>query len=120
MRARQSSGGSDIPVATGSRGAEPKNRGRNAAPTKADAKTTHTNPYSHFGVPTVINCVGFATRVGGSCPAPAVLDAMRAANESFVEIDDLQEAASKLIARTTDAEAGIVTCGAAAGLTLSF
>ncbi|MBI4025080.1 MAG: aminotransferase class V-fold PLP-dependent enzyme [Verrucomicrobia bacterium] len=77
------------------------------------------NPYDHFGVPTVVNCVGYATRVGGSCPAKTVLDAMRGGNGAFVEMDDLFEAASKLIARCTGAEAGIVTCSASAGLTLS-
>ncbi len=78
-----------------------------------------SNPFRHFGVPEIINCVGFATRVGGSCPSEAILDAMRAANREYVEIDDLQAAASKVIARATGAEAGLVTCGAAAGLTLA-
>src|SRR5690606_19656848 len=39
--------------------------------------------------------------------------------EIFIEIDDLQAAASKVIARCTGAEAGIVTCGAGAALTLA-
>jgi D-glucosaminate-6-phosphate ammonia-lyase len=78
-----------------------------------------SDPYRHFGVPTIINCVGFATRVGGSCPDWPILDAMRDANRGYVEIDDLQAAASRVIARHTGAEAGIVTCGAAAGLTLA-
>jgi L-seryl-tRNA(Ser) seleniumtransferase len=75
--------------------------------------------YDRYGVPVVINCVGYATRVGGSCPAASVLEAMRQANQAYVEIDDLQAAASRLIARCTGAEAGVVTCGAAAGLTLA-
>src|SRR5204863_2330150 len=77
------------------------------------------NPFQHFGVTEIINCVGYATRVGGSCPSEPILDAMRRANRAFVEIDDLQFAASKVIARHTGAEAGIVTCGASAGLTLA-
>ena len=75
--------------------------------------------YNHFGVTEIINCVGYATRVGGSCPSQPILDAMREANRAFVEIDDLQAAASKVIAHHTGAEAGIVTCGASAGLTLA-
>lgn len=78
-----------------------------------------SNPYRRFGVSEIINCVGFATRVGGSCPSEPILEAMRAANRYYVEIDDLQAAASKAIARYTGAEAGLVTCGAAAGLTLA-
>ena len=75
--------------------------------------------YERLGVPTVINCVGYATRVAGSCPAGPILDAMRQANQSYVQIDDLQAAACRLIAQATGAEAGIVTSGAAAGLTLA-
>lgn len=75
--------------------------------------------YERLGVPEVINCVGYATRVGGSCPKQPVLEAMREAQLASVEIDDLQAAASRLIAECTGAEAGIVTCGAAAGLTLA-
>jgi D-glucosaminate-6-phosphate ammonia-lyase len=76
-------------------------------------------PYARFGIPEIVNAVGYATRVGGSCPHEEVLQAMAAANRAYVEIDDVQSAASKLIARSTGAEAGIVTCGAAAGLTLA-
>jgi L-seryl-tRNA(Ser) seleniumtransferase len=78
-----------------------------------------TDIFEQLGIVTVVNCVGFATRVGGSCPSPAVLEAMRQAQQSYVEIDDLQAAASRAIAEATGAEAGIVTCGAAAGLTLA-
>src|SRR5688500_665549 len=75
--------------------------------------------YEHFGVPTIINCVGYATRVGGSCPSEAVLQAMLEANQAYIEIDDLQAAASRVIANATGAEAGVITCGAAAALTLA-
>jgi len=66
----------------------------------------------------IINAVGYATRVGGSCPHPEVLRAMQSAQERYFEIDDLLAHASCVIARRTGAEAGIVTCGASAALTL--
>jgi L-seryl-tRNA(Ser) seleniumtransferase len=44
---------------------------------------------------------------------------MEEAAQAYVEIDDLEAAASWLISRCTGAEAGIVTCGAAAGVTLA-
>jgi len=44
---------------------------------------------------------------------------MASASARYVEIDDLQDAANNLIRRATGAEAGIVTCGAAAALTLA-
>lgn len=75
--------------------------------------------YEGFGVPEVINCVGFATRVGGSWPADDVIEAMATAQRGFIEIDDLQASASSVIAKHTGAEAGIVTCGAGAALTLA-
>ena len=43
---------------------------------------------------------------------------MREAGECCVRMDELQAAAGKVIARTTGAETGIVTSGAAAALTL--
>jgi len=76
-------------------------------------------PYDHFSVTEVVNAIGYATRVGGSCPSEDILQAMYTANQAYVEIDDLQAAAWSLIARCTGAQAGIVTSGAAAGLTLA-
>ncbi len=67
----------------------------------------------------VINGVGPATRLGGSVMEPAVLEAMADAASHYVKIDELQDAASKVIAEITGAEAGYVTCGAAAGLALA-
>jgi len=77
------------------------------------------NIYEQLGVPTIINAVGYATRVAGSCPHETVVAAMSDASRSYVEIDALEAAASKLIAECTGAEAGLVTCGAAAALSLA-
>ncbi|MCA1646702.1 MAG: aminotransferase class V-fold PLP-dependent enzyme [Chloroflexi bacterium] len=75
--------------------------------------------YDTLGVPTVINATGTLTRVGGTLMEPEVLDAMREAAGHFVRMEDLQEAAGRLIAEATGAEAGYVTSGASAGLTLA-
>jgi len=48
--------------------------------------------------------------------APEVLDAMRDAARSYIMLDELQECASRIIARMTGADAGMVTGGAAAAL----
>lgn len=66
----------------------------------------------------IINAAGFSTRVGGSCPDPAVLDAMLYAQKHYFEIDDLLRLASKVIAEATGSPAGIVTAGAGAALAL--
>ncbi|WP_010585565.1 PLP-dependent transferase [Schlesneria paludicola] len=78
-----------------------------------------TDIYAQFGIPPIVNAVGYASRVSGSCPHPDVIAAMAAASTQYVEIDDVLRAASQLIQRSTGAEAGIITCGAAAALTLA-
>jgi L-seryl-tRNA(Ser) seleniumtransferase len=76
--------------------------------------------YDQLGVTTVINASGTLTRLGGSRMAPEVLAAMTDAAASFVRIDELQHAAGAVIADITGAEAGYVTAGAAAGLSLGM
>ena len=74
--------------------------------------------YDRFGVRARINAAGLLTRLGGSLMPAEVLDAMTEATGSFVDMAELQAAASGVIARHTGAEAGLVTAGAAAALTL--
>lgn len=74
--------------------------------------------YEHFGVKPIINVAGTTTRHGGALMNPEVVEAMVEAAKASVRLDELQAAASKVIARVTHAEAGIITCGAAAALTL--
>jgi seryl-tRNA(Sec) selenium transferase len=75
--------------------------------------------YDRLGVRRVINGRSYSTKVGGCLMAPEVLEAMQDAARSFVRIEDLQESASRVIADATGAEAGMVTSGAAAALTLA-
>lgn len=74
--------------------------------------------YGQWGVRTRINGAGLITRLGGSLPPAEVLEAMAEASQAFVDMAELQAAASRVIASHTGAEAGLVTAGAAAGLTL--
>src|SRR5262245_35823123 len=95
------------------------------APTSVKAtimssKESVMNFYQKLGLRRVINARSYSTKVGGSLMPPFVIQAMREAAESFVRIEDLQEAAGRLIAEVTGAEAGYVTSGAAAGLTLGM
>lgn len=53
------------------------------------------------------------TRLGGVRLAPEVFDAMREANEFFVDMPELIEAAGRRVAEVTGAEAGLVSAGAA-------
>lgn len=74
--------------------------------------------YASLGVRTVINARGNATLAGGTLMHPVVVEAMAEAARSFARIGDLQDIASGQIAALTGAEAGYVTTGAAAALTL--
>src|SRR5438094_7487225 len=74
--------------------------------------------YREWGVEPIINVSGSVTRLGGAPMPKAVLDAFCHAAHEAVPLDELQGAASRVIAEATGAEAGIVTSGAAAGLML--
>jgi D-glucosaminate-6-phosphate ammonia-lyase len=75
--------------------------------------------YTDLGVDPIINAAGASTRVGGPLMHPAAAAAMAEASRACVPLDRLQGAASSIIADVTGAEAGYVTAGAAAGLTLA-
>lgn len=72
-----------------------------------------------LGVRPIINAAGPLTRLGGMPLAPEVAAAMAEAGRRCVRVDKLQEAAGRYLAEVTGAEAGYVTAGAAAGLTLA-
>ena len=55
--------------------------------------------YERLGVTKRINGAGLLTRLGGSLMAPEVLNAMRDAAGSFVDMAELQTRASTIIAR---------------------
>ena len=74
--------------------------------------------YRRYEVKPLINAAGTKTRLGGANMAPEVLQAMTEAAADAVDMAALQAAASRVIAGITGAEAGYVTSGAAAGLTL--
>ena len=74
--------------------------------------------YERFGVKPIINVAGAMTRIGGALMEQEALEAMNEAAKGSVCLDELEAAASKVIAEITHAEAGIVTAGAAAAFTL--
>ncbi|HYT88234.1 MAG TPA: aminotransferase class V-fold PLP-dependent enzyme [Gemmataceae bacterium] len=74
--------------------------------------------YDNWGLEPIINASGAVTRLGGAPMPEAVLEAFCAAARESVPLDALQGAASRIIAEATGAEAGLVTSGAAAALTL--
>jgi D-glucosaminate-6-phosphate ammonia-lyase len=67
----------------------------------------------------VISAAGFVTSLGGGGLPEPVREAMAEAAANTWRPDDLQGWASDLIAESTGADAGWITAGAAAGLTLA-
>lgn len=74
--------------------------------------------YESLGLTPVINASGTVTRLGGAPMPKTVLNAYEEAAHDWVPLDRLQAAASKMIGQVTGTEAGIVTAGSAAALTL--
>ena len=75
--------------------------------------------YEELGLRPVTNGCGTVTRLGGSLMPPPVVEAMIAASRQFVDLEDLQDAVGRRIAKLTRNEAAYVSSGAAAGLTLA-
>lgn len=75
--------------------------------------------YEELGVHKIVDAWGTVTKLGGSRMAPEVLDAMRSAAGSFVNMEELHSAAGRRVAQLLGVEACCITCGAAAGLAIS-
>lgn len=75
--------------------------------------------YERLRLLPLINAAGTLTRLGGSLMDAEVVAAMAEASRSFVRMDQLHATAGQRIAELTGAEAGLVTTGAAASLTLA-
>jgi uncharacterized pyridoxal phosphate-dependent enzyme len=73
-----------------------------------------------LGLSPIINAAGTMTALGASIMVPEAIAAMADIAPEFVEIEDLQRIASRVIARLTGAEAGCVTASSAAGITLAI
>jgi L-seryl-tRNA(Ser) seleniumtransferase len=81
--------------------------------------TARGDVYRRLGVEPIVNGRSTFTILGGSLMAPPVLEAMRQAAESFVDLVELQAAVGRRLAELTRNEAAFVSGGAAAGLFLS-
>jgi uncharacterized pyridoxal phosphate-dependent enzyme len=93
-------------------------RAEGAAPTITGFGSSG-NVYQELGVPTVINCEGTMTMLGGSLPHPELEAVMFQAGRHFVSIPDLEVAAGKRIAqmlKLPDGYTALVTSGAAAAI----
>lgn len=72
-----------------------------------------------LGLRPIINASGTMTVLGASIMVPQAVAAMAAIAGEFVEIDALHDAASRVVAQATGAEAGFITASCAAAITLT-
>jgi D-glucosaminate-6-phosphate ammonia-lyase len=75
--------------------------------------------YERLGLRRVINADATLTKLGGSLMSADVLDAMRDAAGSFVDMHELQRVVGRRLAELTGNEAAYVATGAAAGIVLA-
>lgn len=75
--------------------------------------------FKELGARPIINAIGSLTLLGGSTPPPEVRAAMEAANDAYIPLTELEEAAGRIIARATNVPAAYVTSGAGSALTLA-
>lgn len=75
--------------------------------------------YKELGARPIINAIGSLTLVGGSTPPPEVREAMDAANDAYIPLTELEEAAGAAIAKLTGVPSAYVTSGAGSALTLA-
>src|SRR3954468_23616411 len=72
--------------------------------------------YQSVGVKPIINCRGTLTVISGSTELPEVREAVEAAAEHHVVLDELMEAIARRLAEITGAEWALVSAGCAAGM----
>ena len=80
------------------------------------AAATAKGVYETLGVRPLINCRGTLTIIGGSMELPEVREAKSLANQQYVQLDELMDAAGKRLAELTGAEWGMVSSGCAAAM----
>ena len=83
------------------------------------ANTGWGNIYKKLGARPVINATGNQTVRGGSTPSATVRDAMRQADESYVEMEELLEKSGQFIAEQLGVEDAYITAGCYAALVLA-
>ncbi|TGQ09846.1 MULTISPECIES: aminotransferase class V-fold PLP-dependent enzyme [unclassified Mesorhizobium] len=80
---------------------------------------SNTTIRERLGLRPIINVSGTMTALGASIIVPEAISAMAEMASQWVEMDDLQRAASAVVARLTGGEAGFITACCASGITMA-
>lgn len=86
----------------------------------ASADGSNTTIRERLGLRPIINVSGTMTALGASIIVPEAISAMAEMASQWVEMDDLQRAASTVVARLTGGEAGFITACCASGITMAI
>ncbi|TGP53734.1 aminotransferase class V-fold PLP-dependent enzyme [bacterium M00.F.Ca.ET.159.01.1.1] len=81
---------------------------------------SNTTIRERLGLRPIINVSGTMTALGASIIVPEAISAMAEIASQWVEMDDLQRAASAVVARLTGGEAGFITACCASGITMAI
>ncbi|MBZ9806394.1 aminotransferase class V-fold PLP-dependent enzyme [Mesorhizobium sp. BR1-1-9] len=81
---------------------------------------SNTTIRERLGLRPIINVSGTMTALGASIIVPEAISAMSEMASQWVEMDDLQRAASAIVARLTGGEAGFITACCASGITMAI
>ncbi|MER9950846.1 aminotransferase class V-fold PLP-dependent enzyme [Mesorhizobium sp. M0047] len=81
---------------------------------------SNTTIRERLGLRPIINVSGTMTALGASIMVPEAISAMAEMASQWVEMDDLQRAASTIVARLTGGEAGFITACCASGITMAI
>ncbi|TPN83072.1 hypothetical protein FJ980_30425, partial [Mesorhizobium sp. B1-1-5] len=81
---------------------------------------SNTTIRERLGLRPIINVSGTMTSLGASIIVPEAISAMSEMASQWVEMDDLQRAASAVVARLTGGEAGFITACCASGITMAI
>jgi L-seryl-tRNA(Ser) seleniumtransferase len=74
--------------------------------------------HARYGLRRVINACGKMTSLSAAIVRPEIIEVVAESLRHFFELDELQAAAGRVIARATGAESGCVTACTSAGITL--
>ena len=75
--------------------------------------------FTELGLRRVINAAGRMTALGASTQSTFVQQAMMQAASHYIDVEELLDAADRLIAQVTGAEAGFITSCSAAGIAIT-
>jgi len=87
--------------------------------TVAPRTTEGTDVFARLGIAPIINASGTVTVLGGSVMAPEIVEAMRVASRTYVDLPDAMRRAGEYLAERIGVQDAFICSGAAGGIASS-